>query len=267
MSLGKLLPVFGALAVVAMLTGTPPVLAADMPVKAPPPPVADPAADWTGFYLDADIGWQHQSLQWFFLNVAPGAGEVPFSLGQGSGIAAGHIGYQQQFGWLVVGAEYGAATPINTHFASVTSPGGAPGTPCQTAAVGNQCQARLGNFQTAGGKAGYAWQDWLVYGAGGFAWGSTPSQTFFPGGVPADVTTTPTHHGWYAGAGVDWMAAKTRFVDVILGLQYEHVALDSGLQTSSADGFSPSGITARTIGAKADIAWAKLTVKFNPFAH
>ncbi len=66
-----------------------------------------------------------------------------------------------------------------------------------------QCQARLSSFQTAGGKAGVAWQDWLAYGVGGFAWGSTPSQSFFPGGAIADVTTTPTHHGWYAGAGFD----------------------------------------------------------------
>jgi outer membrane immunogenic protein len=263
MSLKKFLP---ALAVFAALTGTP-ALAADMPIKASLPPVAEAAADWTGFYLDADLGWQHESLRWFFVNVAPAAGEAPFSLGQGTGIAAGHIGYQQQFGWLVVGAEYGAATPTGTHFASVTSPGGAPGVPCQTATVGNQCQARMGDFQTAGGKAGVAWQDWLVYGAGGAAWGDTPSQSMFPNGTIADMTTTPTHHGWYAGAGIDWMAARTRLVDVILGLEYEHVALGSSLQTSSADVFDPNGITARTISAKTDIAWAKLTVKFNPFAH
>jgi outer membrane immunogenic protein len=257
-----------ALAAFAALTGTP-VLAADMPIKAaaPPPPVAEAPADWTGFYLDADLGWQYESFQWFFLNVAPGAGEVPFSLSQGSGIAAGHVGYQQQFGWLVVGAEYGAATPTGTRFASVISGGGAPGVPCQTAVAGNQCQVRLGDFQTAGGKAGVAWQDFLAYGVGGFAWGSTPSQTFFPNAVIADTTMAPTHHGWYAGAGVDWMAVKTRLVDVILGVEYEHVDLDTRLQTSSADNFSPNGITARTIGAKTDIAWAKLTLKFNPFAH
>jgi outer membrane immunogenic protein len=263
MSLKKLLL---ALAALAALTGTP-VWAADMAIKAPTRAVAETPADWTGFYLDADLGWQQESLQWFFLNVAPAGGEVPFSLRQGSGIAAGHVGYQQQFGWLVVGAEYGAATPIGTRFASVTSPGAAPGVPCQTAAAGDQCQARLGNFQTAGGKAGVAWRDWLAYGVGGFAWGKTPSQAFLPGGALGDVTTTPTHQGWYAGAGVDWMAVKTRLVDVILGLEYEHVALDSGLQTSSADGFSPTGITARTISAKTDMALAKLTVKLNPFAH
>jgi len=263
MSLKTLL---AALAAFVALTGTP-VLAADMPIKAPPSSVAEARADWTGFYLDADLGWQHEDLRWFFLNVAPAAGEVPFSLKQGSGIAVGHVGYQQQFGWLVVGAEYGAATALGTRFASVTSSGGTPGAPCQTAAAGELCQARISNFQTAGGKAGVAWRDWLAYGVGGFAWGKTPSQVLFPGGALADVTTTPTHQGWYAGAGVDWTAVKMRLVDVILGLEYEHVALDTRLQTSSADGFSPSGITARTISATADIALAKLTVKLNPFAH
>jgi len=255
-----------ALIAFAALTSAP-VLAADLPLKASPPPVAEPAADWTGLYIDGDLGWQQESLRWFFVNVAPAAGEAPFSLSQGTGIAAGHIGYQQQFGWLVVGAEFGAATPTSTRLASIVSPGGAPGVPCQTATFGNQCQARLGNFETVGGKAGYAWQDWMVYGAGGVAWGQTPSQSIFPNGTIADMTTTPTHYGWYAGAGIDWMAAKTRLVDVILGVEYQHVALGSALQTSSADTFDPNGITARTVSAKADMALAKLTVKFNPFAR
>jgi hypothetical protein len=45
------------------------------------------------------------------------------------------------------------------------------------------------------------------------------------------------------------------------------VALGTVLQPSSADTFSPFGITAPTLDAKTDIAWAKLAVKFNPFAH
>jgi len=40
-------------AVALMLAGAPAV-AADMPVKAPPPPL--PVYNWTGFYLGADIG-------------------------------------------------------------------------------------------------------------------------------------------------------------------------------------------------------------------
>jgi outer membrane immunogenic protein len=267
MLLKKWLPVVAAVAAVAALTVTS-ASAADLPVKTPPVlPAPVPATDWSGFYVDADLGWEHQSLKWFFLNVVPAAGEVPFSLSQDNGIAGGHVGYQQQFGWFVIGGEYGATIPFNTRFASVVSPGGAPGVSCQTAVAGNQCQARLGDFQTAGGKAGVAWQDWLAYGVGGAAWGTTPSQSMFPNNTIADMTTTPTHHGWYAGFGVDWMAAKTRFIDVILGVEYEHVALGTVLQTSSADTFSPFGITARTLDAKADIAWAKLTVKFNPFAH
>ena len=41
-------------AIVALM-GTP-ALAADMAVKAPPPPVAAPTYSWTGFYIGGDIG-------------------------------------------------------------------------------------------------------------------------------------------------------------------------------------------------------------------
>jgi hypothetical protein len=56
MSFKQLLPALAAFAALATLEATPAV-AADLPVKAPPlAPAAVITADWTGFYVDGDIG-------------------------------------------------------------------------------------------------------------------------------------------------------------------------------------------------------------------
>ena len=50
-----------ALAVVTALSAVP-ALAADMPIKAPPQPVAAPAYSWTGFHVGANGGYGWKDL-------------------------------------------------------------------------------------------------------------------------------------------------------------------------------------------------------------
>ena len=247
--------------------------AADMAVKAPAP-IAVASADWTGAYLDVGIGWQHDSFNWAYTNFAPA--QNAFSLSNGQGSVTGHIGYQQQFNWLVVGGEIGAFKSINSKAATIVSPGGAATAgPC-TNVAGFSCQASITSTALAGGKVGVDWGNWLVYGVGGVAFNSGISTAIFnPAGIQQDAGSSQASHGWYLGGGLDYMLLRTGFGDLIGGVEYEHVNLKSVAQCSAplpgsaVVGGCPGTVAAvsRFVSASEDAVWAKLTLKFDPFNH
>jgi outer membrane immunogenic protein len=249
-----------ALVVIAALSAAP-ALAADLPVKAPPVAPA-PATDWTGFYADATAGWHQSNTTWLYANFP---GELAAKMNSNGGVFGGHLGYQHQFGWLVLGGEFGAAGPINNNLASFVSAGPAGPAPCLTAVAGDMCQTRMGDNIMWGGKAGVDWGNWLAYGVGGWARGSIASSGAGPSGASFDPSNGSKNTGYYAGGGFDYMLAQTRLLSLIAGFEYIHVQLNTALQTSPADAFNPAGINARVIGGKQDIVWGKLTVKFNPW--
>ena len=100
-----------SIAAIAALVATP-VLAADMPVKAPPPP-PPPAWSWTGFYIGIDGGYGSNRSTGDAVCITP-LGAV-FGLGctnpTGSvmrptgGLFGGEAGYNYQSGILVTGIE------------------------------------------------------------------------------------------------------------------------------------------------------------------
>lgn len=259
------------LAWLAILSAIPVAVAsaADMPVKAPLMPLAPAAAaDWTGLYLDVDGGWQKESYNWFY--PAPGLGFPAFHLSSSGGVLGGHVGYQQQFNWLVVGVEAGISAPTNGR-AAISSPTAVAFTPPCGFAVGTTCQVNAGDVSTLGGKLGVAWQDWLVYGVGGVARGAVGNtQTILASGAVDDSTNGQNHTGWYAGAGLDFMTVKTQLVDLILGVEYEHIDLGTVQECQQFGGATfcfPAVSGERNIGTKEDIVWGKLTLKFNLFGH
>src|SRR5438105_462510 len=90
----------GIVALAAMTAG--PAMAADMPVKAPPP---GRAYDWSGFYIGVSAGWAHSSYDWRYANPVPATCCAPFSASVDNAIFDLHVGVQWQFGWLVIGGE------------------------------------------------------------------------------------------------------------------------------------------------------------------
>jgi outer membrane immunogenic protein len=81
--------VLGTLSLVAMAA---PALAADLPVKAPPPPV-NPMYNWSGFYIGGNAGWGQSDNCW---NVVTAAGAVFTDAchDRSGGVAGGQIGYR-----------------------------------------------------------------------------------------------------------------------------------------------------------------------------
>jgi outer membrane immunogenic protein len=203
------------------------VLAADMPMKAPPPPPVV-IYNWTGFYVGVSGGyaWSHDAD----IDLASVPGLVPggidaFAIASAQSIPSalntqargfifgGQAGYNYQSGRWVIGVEADlSATNIN---GSATQNGTAlvVNYPARnlfanTTATGGQ---KLDFFGTVRGRFGFTPTDaLLVYATGGLAYGHVESSTatsdvplsFAIG--PAAGSASGTRAGWTVGGGLEW---------------------------------------------------------------
>ncbi len=149
--------------------------AADLPRKAPAY-VAPVGYNWTGFYLGANAGYGWTSS---------GFG------GDAHGfVGGGQIGYNWQgFGSpLVLGLEadiQGADLDSSTTVGAVT--------------VNGKAKA----FGTVRARIGYAWDRFLVYGTGGWAYIRNEISATGPGG---SVSNSDWNSGYAVGGGLEWAA-------------------------------------------------------------
>jgi outer membrane immunogenic protein len=170
-------------------------LAADMgrPVyKAPPAGVMPATYDWTGFYVGGHVGYGWAEKDWrdaFGLNVSNKADGF---------LGGGQVGFNYQIGMFVLGAE--------GDFSWSGIKGGSNTAAIIGAPLGNTFNTDVNWVSTLTGRAGVAFDRWLVYGKGGVAWAndkfSTNRYT-----APVSVEVTDTRIGWTAGAGVEYAFA------------------------------------------------------------
>lgn len=236
-------------------------LAADLPVKAPPP-VAPPPFDWGGLYVGASADWFESRTRWHYTNPVP-ATLMPFSNTDNEFAWGIHGGAQWQWSWFVLGVDADYTIP-STQFRGPLSNGTA--TSVCTANVGQACQTRMSNITMAGGRAGFAWNDWLFFGEGGWASGTIESRVLNTPGTIADTANNSDYrNGWYAGGGVNYAIYKTALMDVIIGADYRHIDLRTHFQPSSLDTFGPAppGINGRNIGGTADMVRFTVDLKTN----
>jgi outer membrane immunogenic protein len=159
--------------------------------KAPPAGALPVTYDWTGFYVGGHVGygWAHNDWRDAF-----GLGLTNSSNGF---LGGGQAGFNYQIGQFVLGAEgdfsWSGINGGSTAGLAVPPPGASFNTD-------------LNWISTLTGRAGIAFDRWLVYGKGGVAWAnskfSTNNYTF-----PAAVDVTDTRIGWTAGAGVEYAFA------------------------------------------------------------
>jgi len=194
-----------------------PAMAADLPVKAPPPVMA-PLPTWTGFYLGLNGGysWGNSRREVNFVTstggIVTGGGTITGS-GQDleGGLFGGQIGYNWQTANWVLGIETdiqwanqrGSAV-FNCPATCVTLPSGVT----RTGAVVDQTLEWFGTFR---GRAGFlVTPSALLYATGGLAYGSLKTDItlagFTPAGVPLSATASGsnTRVGWTVGGGVEW---------------------------------------------------------------
>ena len=208
-----------ASAAFAVLTATNPAVGADMSSR-PLPTFVPPPFSWTGFYIGANLGggWAHSTLNDSFTGI---------SLGNGSSgvVGGGQLGYNYQFGGLVLGAEWMFdGTSLNT---SRTL--GA----LQGAADTNWTTTIAGRFGVAADKV-------LYYGKAGGGWANN-SATLTNLNNGTQVGSSNTNGGWLLGAGVEYAFAPQWSAKI----EYDYLGLNtwnvnSTLFAPNADRFSVS---------------------------
>lgn len=212
-----------AAASICALLVAPPAFAADMAVKAPPPPVVS-APSWTGCHVGISGGGVWGRVPGYtttpssvILRVPPGFPQnTPavggFPLGNGfdlsGGIVGGNVGCDYQFGRWVFGAE-GDWSWVGMTGSSVPTPalavptvgGGAFGY-----AAGDQWSASERWLATLRGRVGYAFNDKvMVYATGGAAWAKIDVTEFNAiVGATTAVSQSDTRLGWTVGLGANY---------------------------------------------------------------
>ena len=231
-----------ASAATALLAGA--ASAADLPRRAAPPVfVPVPVFTWTGFYAGFNAGYgfdasSNNQATVIGVNgastlVLPGStAVVAFGNGRSNDgfVGGGQIGYNYQFtpgSGVVIGVEadaqyvdfgrdrnrFSSTGPLAAQ--QVFNPAGVSG---------------LDYFGTVRGRLGYAFDRTLVYGTGGFAYGSGGGRDFGLSNSSRDDFQT----GWAAGGGVEYALPTDSFLNffrssaVTLKIEGLYVNLDRG---------------------------------------
>jgi len=176
---------------VALTMGGSAAVAADMPLKAPPPVAV---FSWTGCYVGIEGGgaWgrsRHDSLS----QISPANNFTP-KFDVSGGLAGVEYGCNQQFGgnW-VFGVEGDISWTNKKGNSFDTGPAGNPTFLSET---------KEKWISTSRARIGWAWDRSLVYITGGLASAKVDANVT----LPANGTFTDTHtlYGWTAGAGVEY---------------------------------------------------------------
>jgi outer membrane immunogenic protein len=174
-----------------------PAFAADLPAAQAYQPVSAAVYDWTGFYVGANVGYAWGEAE----VTALGATDS----GDYDGFVGGlQLGYNHQIGQFVVGLEVDAQLS---------------GVEYDEAFAGGTASSELTWFGTGRARVGYAFDRFLPYITGGFAWAQNDID-FTVGGVT--VSDDNNHFGWTVGGGLE--AAVTENISV--KAEYLYVALD-----------------------------------------
>jgi outer membrane immunogenic protein len=228
--------------------------AADLPLKAPPAPVAAAIYNWSGFYIGANVGGigstgnaVHQCITPGGVLNGTGCDIIPNSNLNGIGVLGGvQAGYNWQTGKWVFGLEGDAQGTSLKSSTSLFNPGFPLIGGGADAAATFTTSERLNWLATARGRIGVTSGAALFYVTGGGAFGGVSTATNLfgaPNGYPS--TTGSTRAGWTSGGGAEWGFAP-KWSAKLEGLYY-----DLGHVTSL--GTSVPLITAFSEGARYSI--------------
>ncbi len=194
-----------------------------IPIKAL---AASPGYNWSGFYIGGNFGsgWENSN---FTSHLSNGAPDFAGSYDSSGLFGGGQIGFNYvATPRVLIGVEAdGDWSNFSGSSAGCISTGCASG------------HTTLDAFGTVRGRVGYVWNNWLLYGTGGWAWSDSGTNqtvtcsdaTCAAGGpgimsplVGMVASSSGTQSGWAAGAGVEWGFLP----HWSLRLQYLHLEFD-----------------------------------------
>lgn len=188
-------------------------------------------SNWSGLYFGVHSGWAWSDTNATYpttLNPAlsisgvPGGGWETVTDAQ---IFGGQIGLQHQLGAIVLGVEASLGSTLENYGSDLC--------PKQTIALFN-CNARMVDVLTIGGRLGLAMGHWMPYLAGGYASArfneQVTNRSLAPGAFTIIDWGQSRDSGWYIGAGVDWHLAA----GWTIGIDYKHFEFDEQTKLASA---------------------------------
>lgn len=206
--------------------------AADLPSRKGPveAPIYAPMFTWTGFYVGANAGYAWGQID------STGLGVLNFNDPDGF-TGGGQIGYNYQMGQFVLGLEadfQGADLK-----ASVFAPGAG------IISASNE----INWWGTVRARAGYAFDRFLPYVTGGFAYGNVKNSLTTPVGV---FSNDNTQYGWTIGGGLEYAFTN----NLTAKIEYLYVDLDKESVTV------PGGVFNANVETKFSVVRAGLNYKF-----
>ncbi len=242
--------------------------AADMPVKAAPPPVAA-IYDWSGLYVGFHDGYEWASVH--EVQTPPAAGFVEDST-LGNSIIGFHVGIQKEFvnsvfGWnWVLGVEGSLNEPMKRNSASNFAPCAGAGFVCGL--------SNITEDWTAGGRLGVAFAlpsmplwlggDYLFTVSGGYVSAMFKRADVNAAGVfcVGGACTQGWHSGGYVGVGLEHVLAKGNLVDWISGIDYQHQFFDGQTDVELPNALNGFTSFNHNIAADVDMIRLRTTLKF-----
>ncbi|WJR79186.1 outer membrane beta-barrel protein [Bradyrhizobium sp. NP1] len=226
-----------------------PASAADMAVKAPPPPIVAPIYNWSGFYIGANGGgaWSSQCIN---ITAVSGvaAAEAEGCRDASGGVVGGQIGYRWQTpsSWVFGLEAQGDWANIRTSRTSLFFP----------LDTWRSTVDGLGLFT---GQIGYAWNASLFYVKGGAAVANQRWDLFNNATGVGLASAERTRWGGTVGVGWEYGFAPNWSA----GIEYDHIFSESDNRTFVTPGLAP--ITSLTVNTRSDIdmVTARINYHFN----
>ncbi|MGZ5873553.1 MAG: outer membrane protein [Bradyrhizobium sp.] len=178
-------------AVTALVLGTTAAAAADLPMKAPPPIAI---YDWTGFYIGVAGGGSLGTSN----HIDPVGNAFTRGYNVKGGLVGGTFGYNWQMSSFVFGLEGDASWVSEVG----TNPDDGP--LVDPAFVAFTSSTRETWLVTARARFGYAVNNLLFYGTGGYAAAGVEAAVKDTATNAVIVSSTSTRNGWTAGGGLEW---------------------------------------------------------------
>jgi len=194
--------------------------------------------DWTGIYVGANAGGSANHAHWSYFN-NPGQTVTRDFGAFAYGMQAGA---QLQMGQVVLGAEFG----LSGYKGDSTG----PDSPLFAPRFNTEAQTK--SVLTIGPRLGWAFNNWMIYGTGGYARVNTET-AFVQIAGPNEDRRTASADGWFAGGGVEWAVSR----NWILGFEYRHIEAEKKLSGPAI----PVTDVSRYVDASIDEFKARLSFK------
>jgi outer membrane immunogenic protein len=183
--------------------------AADVAVKAPPPPAV---FNWTGCYFGAVGGENWGRSSQVAASSANTGLPITGDFNMNGGSAGGTVGCNYDVSNFVLG--------IEGDYAWTDSKGSAIDQPPFGITVTTTSTTREKWLQTLRGRFGYAFDRFMVYGTAGLATAGTAVDVTST--LTGTVTDTQPRTGWTAGVGGEWAAWTAPWGALTVKLEYLH---------------------------------------------